>query len=311
MQKTAAAPVDPSEKKVWEQARALRLRELRAIALHALTTDETDIPVWQYYGELKELRMRPLLAEWFEARIALCLAAEIRPSATVRAIKDLRDLRRRRGQEDKFLAFEALFKNAKGARLLTNHGYGNKLFSDLDHTSVWTRVSGHISVLGERGYDVFLNSGTLLGVVRDQKLIDHDDDIDLAVILNATSAEAAAVEWKELTHGIRALGLLDEENFGAASIIKLLPVEGVQIDLFPAWFEGERVFVYPHTFGELNREDVLPLKPCLITGNPVPAHAERMLEVNYGRGWDKPDPYFKFPWGRANKNFKVFLEALS
>lgn len=307
------APTDDPSKtqKDIEKARALRLRELRAIAFFALSNEKTGLPLWQYFAELKQLRMRPLLAEWYEARIALNLAGEFRPSGTLRAINELRALRKRRGQEEKFREFEAFFQGALGSRRFTNHRFGGDLLSDVDQTAVWDRVSRHISVLGDRGYDVFLNSGTLLGVVRDKKLIDHDDDIDLAVILQAGSAEDAAAEWKGLTEDIRKLGILDEENFEMATIIKLLPVENVQIDLFPAWFEDDRFFVFPHTFGELNRADVLPLKPCPVTRNPIPAEPEKMLAINYGDGWREPDPYFKFPWVQARRKFRAFQEALS
>ncbi|WP_050931488.1 LicD family protein [Aestuariivita boseongensis] len=311
MEQVAQADPSPQSKKELEKARAQRLRELRAIALFALTYDSSGLPMWQYYAELKHLRMRPLLAEWYEARIALNIAAEIRPSATLRAINELRALRAKRGEEEKFHKFEALFKSALGQTRFTNHGYGGNLLSDVDHSAVWARVSRHITVLSDRGYEVFLNSGTLLGVVRDQKLIDHDDDIDLAVILKAGSAVEAAAEWKGLTEDIRELGILDEENFGMASIIKLLPVDKVQIDLFPAWFEEDRLFVFPHTFGQLTRGDVLPLRPCAVSGNPIPAEPEKMLAINYGDGWREPDPYFKFPWVEAKRKFKTFQEALA
>ncbi|MGB5863990.1 MAG: hypothetical protein WBG95_06785, partial [Sulfitobacter sp.] len=90
----------------------------------------------------------------------------------------------------------------------------------------------------------------------------------------------------------------------------LKPVAGVEIDLFPAWIEKDRVYVYPHTYGELHRDEVFPLKPCPVTGQAIPAEPEKMLAVNYGPSWDVPNPVFKFEWGRASKKFAKFLKQV-
>ena len=288
-----------------------RIRELRAIAFCALSIDATNLPMWNYFAELKHLSAPGMQGDVLEARIALCLAAQIRPALTVRMINNLRKLRKKEGRLQAFDAFEAFFKEALGEKRLTNHGYQSANFSDMDHALLWERVAAHISVLKERGYEVFLNSGTLLGVVRDQKLIDHDDDIDLAVILTADGPEAAAQEWRALTEEIRGLGLLDEAAFENPAIIKLMRIDDVQVDLFPTWISEDQVFLYPHTAGELTRADLLPLATCSVSGNPIPAAAEKMLALNYGAGWQTPDPYFKFPWVRANRRFAAFREALS
>lgn len=305
-----AAKVPPIPSATAMSAEEQRIRELRAIALCALAVDRTNLPLWKYFAQLKHLSVSGLEAEVLEARIAICLAAQIRPAHAVRMIKHLRALRVKQGQEGKFDAFEAFFKKALGDKRLTNHGYQTANFADMDHSPVWERVGSHLKVLSDRGYPAFLNSGTLLGVVRDRRLIDHDDDIDLAVILNATNPEAAAEEWKALIEDLRGLGILDEAAMPSKAIAKLLPVDKVQVDLFPAWLEEDRVFVYPHTFGDLARDDVLPLSKCAVSGNPIPAQAQKMLAVNYGESWQKPDAYFKFPWPKANRKFSAFLGAL-
>lgn len=289
-----------------------RLHELRAIAFSALAFGDIGVDLWRCFAELKSLSVpAEKRAEHLEALIGICVAARIRPSRTTRMINELRQMRDAQGQKQKFRGFEALFRRSLGDLRLTNHEYRTENFGDLDHAPVWETVGRHIATLHERGYPVFLNSGTLLGVVRDRKLIDHDDDIDLAVIMKAGSAQEAAAEWKTLTADIHALGLVDEASFNDPAIIKLLPIGNVQVDLFPGWIEGENVFVFPHTSGQLSRGDVLPLKPCPVTGNPIPAEAEEMLALNYGDGWREPDPYFKFPWSTARRTFAPFLKALT
>lgn len=287
-----------------------RVFEIRAIALYALLIDDTDFKAFRYFAELKSLSSPRMRGEWLEARIATCIAGRIRPAIVVRTIKQLRNFRDSRGEIERFVAFEDLLKSGLGEERLTSHGFRPQSFADMDHSPIWDRIGEHMGFLTRQGYEVFLNSGTLLGVVRDGRLIDHDDDIDLAIILHAESAETAAQEWSALRSTMREAGILVEEQMMSDAIFKLTGHGDVKFDLFPAWFEGDRFFVYPHTFGDLTRDDVLPLSKCPKTGHYIPADSEKMLANNYGTDWRTPDPYFKFPWNAAKRKFKTFLAGL-
>ncbi len=292
------------------QDRVARVQEIRLIALAALSGHAEDFEAWKYYAELKNLKPKRPGIPFLEARIATCVVGRIRPATAMRTMQKLRNLRARGGQRREFDKFEALIKDHIGEGGVTNHGFGKASFADRDHGALWGRIGSHIETLGKAGYQVFLNSGTLLGVVRDGRLIDHDDDIDLAVVLKSGSAVAAAGEWKALRSDLQGMGVFDAENVTNPAIYKLKPEDGCEIDLFPAWIEEGRVFVYPHTFGELAEDDVLPLATCGVSGRPIPAAAEKMLALNYGEDWRQPDPYFKFPWRSARQRFQTFLEAI-
>ena len=289
---------------------ANRISEIRMIAWAELHQKTGTLDHWQYYGELHDLKRRPLEAEWFEAAVAWGVIGRIRPARVTGYLRKLRARREKLGQMDAFEQFSGLIDSYLYPARLTNHGFDRHTFADLDHATVWEQVKSHLSALGEEGYQVFLNSGTLLGVVRDKRLIDHDDDIDLAMILKADATKDAATEWRNLRGKLERLGLFDADNFKSDPIYKLKPVGKTQIDLFPAWVENGRFFVYPHTQGTLAAEDVLPLRMCELTGNALPANPEKMLEINYGTGWRHPDPLFKFPWASANKAFEPFLKEL-
>jgi hypothetical protein len=293
------------------EARNLRISEIRMIALAEIATKSTNLDHWSYYIEVNELKRRPLTIEWLEAVVMLAVIGRIRPARVFGWMKKLREKREKVGQIDVFDTFEARLRSYLYPETLTNHGYDRQTFADLDHDSVWAQVENHLSALRDEGYEVFLNSGTLLGVVRDEKLIAHDDDIDLAVILKAGTEEEAAKEWRDLKGRLQELDLFDEDNHNQAAIYKLTPAGPTQIDLFPAWVQDDKVFVYPHTHGDLAREDVLPLRKCAVTGNALPAAPEKMLTLNYGAEWGKPDPLFKFPWAAANDRFAPFLERLA
>jgi hypothetical protein len=288
-----------------------RVFEIRAIALYALLIDDTDFKPFRYFAELKPLSSPRMRGEWLEARIATCIAGRIRPAIVVRTIKLLRIFRESRGEMDRFVAFETLLKSGLGEERLTSHGFQAQSFADMDHTPIWDRIGEHMGFLTKQGYEVFLNSGTLLGVVRDGRLIDHDDDIDLAIILRANSVETAISEWKELRAALKAEGRLDEEQMDGNAIFKLTGATNVNFDLFPAWFEEDSFFVYPHSYGDLTRQDVLPLSVCQHSGYMIPSDPAKMLENNYGAGWEMSDPYFKFPWNAARRKFKRFLAGVA
>jgi hypothetical protein len=287
-----------------------RVREIRLMAMAALQNDTEEFGAWRCYAELKHLFRKSHQVLHLEALILTCVAGRIRSARVVRALKNLRQVRTKSGELEKFLAFERLVTTSLGEQKLTNHGFNATTFGDVGHDEIWTRISDHISVLKDKGYQAFLNSGTLLGVTRDKRLIDHDDDVDLALILRATNTQDAAREWKELKAVLIEQEIFDKKNFKNPAIYKLLPIGTCQIDLFPAWFEDSKAYVYPHTFASLEEKDVRPLAPCKVSGNLVPARPEKMLAVNYGKSWDKPDPYFKFPWNARNVQFKTFLDAL-
>ena len=288
-----------------------RIQEILFIGLAELYGKSGKVDFWKYYGELHELKRRPLTAEWLEAAVAFGVIGRIRPARVTGYLKKLREKREKMGQIEAFESFDGLIRDYLHPTRLTNHGFTGGTFSDINHQTVWEQVKGHLSALSDQGYEVFLNSGTLLGVVRDKKLIDHDDDVDLALVLKATNAEDAAQEWAELRNTLERLKLFDSENFKDAPIYKLSPIGETQIDLFPAWIEAGRMYVYPHTHGVLDASDVLPLRICELTGHALPARPEKMLEINYGEGWRHPDPLFKFPWASANKAFEPFLKELS
>ncbi len=290
--------------------REARISEIHATALAELTAPTGDVPHWALYGELQQLRTRPFRTDWLEAVIMVAGIGRIRPAKMVGHLNKLRHKRNVQNQAELFQTFLATLRAYMGDDRLTNHAFGSETFADLDHDSVWRHVERHLGALRDEGYEVFLNSGTLLGVVRDARLIEHDDDIDLALLLKARTEAEAAAEWLTLRTRLEELDLFDAETFKQAAIYKLKPVGTTQIDLFPAWIEDDKVFVYPHTHGQLSRGDVLPLQTCAVTGNALPAEPEKMLALNYGKGWVKPDPFFKFPWRSANARFAPFLERL-
>lgn len=186
----------------------------------------------------------------------------------------------------------------------------NTALTDVDQPQLWRDTEAAIATVADVFGPAFLNSGTLLGAIREGRFIDHDDDVDIAVVMPAKDAVEAAVLWTAGIDTLVARGLVKSRERRNLGIFKLSSTTGVNIDVFPAWIEGGRVYLYPHTSGELVEADLLPLAACKTTGLPIPRNAEAMLEVNYGPGWRQPDPGFTFGWVTANKRFASFRDAL-
>lgn len=106
-------------------------------------------------------------------------------------------------------------------------------------------------VMSGLGYDIYLTSGTLLGLIRDEDFIENDDDIDVCYLSHSTKASEVQQETRELykkLHDIDALFLYrmatddckHTQNFTDPIAHKLygqaqIKVNDTNIDLWTSW----------------------------------------------------------------------------
>ncbi|MFM7272834.1 MAG: hypothetical protein ACKO4A_03125, partial [Gammaproteobacteria bacterium] len=290
----------------------LKLEEVRA-RLAALDAD-SEPPVSSHRELRKLLDGIPVQARgpaWHEVSVVLDARFRMNPAEAFRSFEHLREHYTLQGKAGQFERFWVELRESIAPWTLTQHGYTRAL-AGRDHAEVWRGVERIVSELASLGHRAFINSGTLLGAVREGRLIGHDDDVDLAVVLQGSDPQAIAIEWCALRRALAARGLLDEAFEREREMhCKLRCVGGVSVDLFPAWLAGGQAYVFPHTFGEVAESDLLPLAAMDIAGVsvPVPQHPQALLAINYGPGWRTPDPTFRFAWGRAAKRFRPFIDA--
>lgn len=262
------------------------------------------------FDALEEIRA-PADPAWVQAWIALNCAAKQRAFGTQRLMSRYNRQCRRRGKVDEFDEFLRHIQDDLGFYLPNGSSYGES-FRGVDTGAVMAQCGALAEELAGHDLQVFANSGTLLGIVREGGLLAHDNDFDFGVLLQARTAEAAAAEWMGLCDRLIAQGIAVERSSWSKVTLKLKKIGQFGVDLFPAWIdENDRVFVYPHTFGELSRAQLLPYSLHAPTGLHIPSDPEAMLVCNYGEDWRVPDAGWTFPWKPANEKFAAFRDALT
>lgn len=185
------------------------------------------------------------------------------------------------------------FKGPRDIRRLHRHGYGALARFD--------------KVMSDNGIVYYCEAGTLLGIVRDNGFIKHDDDIDVAIMPETQDArfvlDALLRAGFQVVHGFRYADRTTEFTVRDRS--------GVTIDVFFHRYASEchdyvhQIFMrwypdrtYPSVMANiaLQFKFVAPkgVKRVVVHGvqTNIPINAEEVLDSEYGP-WRKPDPNFK------------------
>lgn len=144
-----------------------------------------------------------------------------------------------------------------------------------------------VEALAEAGAVAWVTYGTLLGLVREGRLLPHDDDVDIAVMAGARS--------DRIKVGMAARGLsLMLDEVGPEGVSKLKFTHGaVAIDLFFVRDEGQ---VWADYCTLVRRSLLRSTHPPVTVEMrelgglvlPVPRDAEAYLVHLYGEGWRQP-----------------------
>lgn len=157
-------------------------------------------------------------------------------------------------------------------------------------------------VLKDADIDMFLVSGTLLGFVREGRLLGHDKDIDVGIWED--------VPRDRLTAVVKASGLFNFITSRCADIIRLRHVNGIPVDLFyhyreagTCWHGGVKMRWYntPFTLAEVD---------FLGVSFKVPADHRRYFVENYGDDWEVSKPNFDSTFDTPNGKRKCVDEVI-
>ena len=147
----------------------------------------------------------------------------------------------------------------------------------------------------ELGLELFPFYGTMLGAVRDQDFISHDNDFDTVYISRHSHPDAVRAEFRDLCNFLidRSYSLRVKKSHTWVKV----PGTPHKLDIFFAWFDPDGLFQvsYGHHGTAVPRSDDFFRFRTERLGSqqiPVPANAEEILEQLYGPGWRTPDPGF-------------------
>ncbi|MEL6595574.1 MAG: LicD family protein [Pseudomonadota bacterium] len=206
-------------------------------------------------------------------------------------------------------AFKASVHEAMAPYRLSAHGYWVP-FSARDGAAIAQVLKDRMAEIEKiTGCKVFINSGTLLGALRSGTFIPHDDDIDLGIHLGDEGEGPAVARWREAIEKLDAAGYMNKKNMNMA-LVKVKPIDGIKIDIFPAWSSQGRYYVWPHTYGDVAETDVMPRKKMALHGVMLdaPANPDPLIAQNYGPNWNDTDDDFRFRWRRARQRFATFFD---
>ena len=166
------------------------------------------------------------------------------------------------------------------------------------------------NMLTEAGYVFFFDMGTLLGIVREGRLLKHDMDIDLAVVVNS---EEEKNKLKEL---FAKNGIMEKFRYsvdGIGIVEQSFSCRNVKFDINYYYNEGDNDVCYlmyceiENKYPDGHQDVVKLVCPHIAETQTVsfqgieinaPKNPEEYLAVRYGENWRIPDKkyiYWKGP----------------
>lgn len=169
--------------------------------------------------------------------------------------------------------------------------------STRDISALLDATEAVIEALRSAGVEPFVAYGTLLGAVREGKVLGHDSDADLGYVSKHSNPVDVARESFEVQRRLARDGWEISRYSGASFKIYVTEADVRRgLDVFGGFLDAGRLYLMGEIGTAFERDWIYPLSTAELDGRPVPvpARPEKLLEATYGPGWRTPDPAFKF-----------------
>jgi len=202
------------------------------------------------------------------------------------------------------------------------HKWGklNQTFDDIDdgaRRAYLDQVEQVLAILADDcEVPAFISFGTLLGAVRNGRLIGHDVDVDLGYLSRHETPVDAIRESFTIERALRTRTgwRITRANGG---FLQLFPqqVDGSirNIDVFTCFGTAAGRLYQVNDIGTVgDRSAIEPLRQIELEGRmmPAPARPEVLLEAAYGPTWRVPDPTFTYQANPTRQRIRMWVGGL-